>query len=461
MSTDRYRPRGLPRILAALGGVAAILLCLSGSFAHKGHDHNDGERPAAPASAFPRVSAQSELYEIVGILKGNRLAIYLDDFATNEPITDAKVRVTVGDGEPIDTGEAVDGVYGIAWPYLPAAQSVDVVFNISASKGDDLLVGSLAPPQGSTQPPPATAGTARWIAALPLPIRNPVVLSLVTFGLGVLFGHFLHSGRRIPATATGAAAIGVFALLVTVAFGHEGHDHPGDQPAASTAGPMSDAPRRLPDGMAFIAKPTQRLLEVRTVVAKPESVRPCHHPDRARSSAIRTAPASCRAFTAGALFRCKRASPHRPERRKGDVLAQIDPLPAARRPHHHPGEGGRNRAADRDRRSQDPAAATAGRAQHRAAGPAHRCRGELEGLRRRRETLREVRTEPELLRAPTDGVIAVARVMPGQVVQAQDMLFQIVDPSGLWVEALAYGDGGSRLARRCHGARRQRAIDER
>ena len=35
---------------------------------------------------------------------------------------------------------------------------------------------------------------------------------------------------------------------------------------------------------------------------------------------------------------------------------------------------------------------------------------------------------------------SVAKVVPGQVVQAQDLLFQIVDPKGLWVEALAYGD---------------------
>jgi membrane fusion protein, heavy metal efflux system len=37
---------------------------------------------------------------------------------------------------------------------------------------------------------------------------------------------------------------------------------------------MSDAPRRLPDGTAFVAKPTQRLLEVRTAAAERETVRP-------------------------------------------------------------------------------------------------------------------------------------------------------------------------------------------
>jgi multidrug efflux pump subunit AcrA (membrane-fusion protein) len=44
------------------------------------------------------------------------------------------------------------------------------------------------------------------------------------------------------------------------------------------------------------------------------------------------------------------------------------------------------------------------------------------------------------LRAPIDGVIAISRVVSGQVVQGQDVLFQIVDPDSLWVEAFDYGD---------------------
>ena len=38
------------------------------------------------------------------------------------------------------------------------------------------------------------------------------------------------------------------------------------------------------------------------------------------------------------------------------------------------------------------------------------------------------RVAPEVLRAPIDGVMALSRVVAGQVVQAQDVLFQIVDP---------------------------------
>jgi hypothetical protein len=65
---------------------------------------------------------------------------------------------------------------------------------------------------------------------------------------------------------------------------------------------------------------------------------------------------------------------------------------------------------------------------------------ELEGLQRRREVVRETRLAPEVLRAPIDGVVALSRVVAGQVVQAQDVLFQIVDPGSLWIEAFDYGD---------------------
>jgi len=65
---------------------------------------------------------------------------------------------------------------------------------------------------------------------------------------------------------------------------------------------------------------------------------------------------------------------------------------------------------------------------------------EVEGLRRRREVIRDTRIEPEVLRAPIDGVIAISRVIAGQVVQGQDVLFQVIDPKTLWIEAYSYAD---------------------
>ena len=54
------------------------------------------------------------------------------------------------------------------------------------------------------------------------------------------------------------------------AHAHEGHDHGNETKALAAPG---DTARRLPSGQLFVPKPMQRILDVRTVVAKPETVR--------------------------------------------------------------------------------------------------------------------------------------------------------------------------------------------
>jgi RND family efflux transporter MFP subunit len=432
------------RSIAALTCLAAFLLIPSVSRAHEGHDHDDSARAALASSTYPRVTAQSELYEVVGILKGDRLLIYLDRTATNEPVTDAKVRVTIGDGEAVDAAPAGNGVYAVSSPRLTGAGSVEVVFAITASSGDDLLVGAMTLPKADAPGAGAsrTAGptVSRWIAAIPAPVRNPIVLTVVTFALGILFGHLQRNGRVVPAIATGAAAVGVLVVLVAVALSQEAPDRAGNATPPSTDAPMSDAPRRLPDGTAFVAKSTQRLLDVRTVAAKPETATPAVNligrviGDPNRTGVVQSIHGGRVIPLEGGLPRVGQSVG------KGDVLVKIDPyLPLADRTTISEKTGEIEQliavAETRLRRLRPLAEGNAvPRSQIMDAET------ELEGLRRRREAIRNARTEPELLRAPTDGVIAMAKVVPGQVVQPQDTLFQIVDPKGIWVEALAYGE---------------------
>src|SRR5690606_23851497 len=66
------------------------------SLAHSGHDH--GPLPSANASpASPRVTAASENYQLVGIVEGEVLVIYLDRHADNQPVTAAQLEVTIDD----------------------------------------------------------------------------------------------------------------------------------------------------------------------------------------------------------------------------------------------------------------------------------------------------------------------------------------------------------------------------
>ena len=439
----RLCPLGLlVRILPSLW-LAVAILSSGASFAHEGHDHGDATGSAQVSSAFPRVTARSDLYEAVGILKNDRLSVYLDHFATNEPVTDAKVTITVGDNDPIDAEPGADGVYTLSFPRLSGVQSVEVVFSITGHSGDDLLVGAIALPQATGPSPPAASGaraaSSRWIDAIPPTVRNPVVLAIVAFGLGVLVGHFHRSGLLLPAMATGTAAGVVLLLLVAVALSENDRAAVGNLAQSTKAETQSDGPRRLPDGTAFIAKPTQRLLEVRTVAATPETVRTSVNligrviGDPNRTSVVQS-------VHGGRIVPLESGVPRVGQRvHKGEVLVQVDPyLPLADRTTISEKTGEIEQLiaiAEARLRRLRPLA-------ERGAVPASQVTDielELEGLRARREVVRNTRAEREALRAPTDGVIAVAKVVPGQVVQEQDVLFQIVDPEGLWVEALVFG----------------------
>ena len=76
-----YRAFGGSRPGAIAGLVAALLLTLPvpSTKAHEGHDHGPSE--AVAGQLAPRISARSETFELVGILRGERLVIYLDRFA--------------------------------------------------------------------------------------------------------------------------------------------------------------------------------------------------------------------------------------------------------------------------------------------------------------------------------------------------------------------------------------------
>lgn len=63
---------------------------------------------------------------------------------------------------------------------------------------------------------------------------------------------------------------------------------------------------------------------------------------------------------------------------------------------------------------------------------------EVAGLQARLQAVREVQRQPEQLLAPVDGVLASANVAAGQMADPNAILFQIVDPGRLWIEALSY-----------------------
>jgi multidrug efflux pump subunit AcrA (membrane-fusion protein) len=66
---------------------------------------------------------------------------------------------------------------------------------------------------------------------------------------------------------------------------------------------------------------------------------------------------------------------------------------------------------------------------------------ERDALKQRHAAVSASVNSPETLVAPVSGVISEAHVVAGQVVDAREILFEIIDPVRLAVEALAYDAG--------------------
>ncbi|PWE82124.1 hypothetical protein XF30_31620 [Bradyrhizobium sp. SUTN9-2] len=425
--------------LAALGLAGAFWLAslafgLSGAFGHEGHDHGDAEKTAVVSSAYPRIAARSELYEVVGILKDGRLSVFIDDAVTNEPVSDAALQVTVGDSDPIEASIREDGVYTAPIPNGTPSGSVEVIFSINASRGNDLLVDSFIPRAEAR--PAQQKHAPGWLLSTRAAIAASVLAAL---GFGLLFAYWKRRGRFMAASMSAVVA-GAFVILASVMFG-EGRTN-ATQPSPPDVPALSDAPRRLQDGTVFAAKPTQRLLEVRTAAAEPQTIHPAVTligrvmADPNRSSIVQS-------IYGGRVVPGDDGIPRIGQTvRKGDLLIRIEPhLPIADRTTilEKVGEIEQLMAiTDNKLRRLRPLAERGAVPQ----GQVNDLESELEGLRARRETVRNSRTGFEELRASTDGIITAAKVAPGQVIQPQDVLFQIADPSSLWVEALAYDEIG-------------------
>lgn len=136
------------------------------SMAHGGEDHGSTPTPHPPGMALPRAAAQTQDFELVAVLDGQKLTLTVDRFATNAPVVDAEVEITSGSVQTV-AAQAAPGVYAIAG--APFAQPGKYLLAISVQAGEtaDLLTltleiagqGTGAAPVG-TRTPWAVAGFA-------------------------------------------------------------------------------------------------------------------------------------------------------------------------------------------------------------------------------------------------------------------------------------------------------------
>ncbi|MES3024751.1 MAG: hypothetical protein V4857_24535 [Pseudomonadota bacterium] len=167
----------------------ALVLPAGPALANDGEDHSEKPPVQAATGGGPRIEAHSELFELVGRVEHGVMTIYLDRFADNAPVTNARIEVESGK----TSGVAVpnkDGSYSFKSALFDKPAPLSLTFTVSAGDDDDLLAGDLVlAAEGAHAHPDAKAS---WWSA-PTPLRMGLTLAFILLVVfGVRFGLRAH-----------------------------------------------------------------------------------------------------------------------------------------------------------------------------------------------------------------------------------------------------------------------------
>lgn len=132
--------------------VALSALAHAGGDASDGHSHGEAAAPLMTVAGAPRASAQTEEFELVAVLEGKKLTLYLDRFATNEPVADAQIEVDSSTLKAVATHIAA-GVYSLPGESFAKPGKYPLAISLQAGDVSDLLTVTL-------DLPPPVAGAA-------------------------------------------------------------------------------------------------------------------------------------------------------------------------------------------------------------------------------------------------------------------------------------------------------------
>ncbi|WP_077002535.1 hypothetical protein [Variovorax sp. KK3] len=127
--------------LFAAALVLHTALFVAPAVADEGHSH-DAPPSAASGPALPRFAAVSELFELVGVVNGKQLTIYLDRFADNAPVKGASIQLDVG-GAAVALEAHGEGEFEGTLAQELKAGLVPVTATVVAGDETDILAGEL------------------------------------------------------------------------------------------------------------------------------------------------------------------------------------------------------------------------------------------------------------------------------------------------------------------------------
>ena len=131
----------LPLSLMAVGLLAACLFTTPALAAGDGHDHG-AEAPSAAGPALPRFAAVSEVFELVGVLNGKQITLYLDRATDNSPVRDAQIELEVA-GAKYKAAKHGEDEYEVVLKDAPQPGVVAITATVTVGSEADLLAGEL------------------------------------------------------------------------------------------------------------------------------------------------------------------------------------------------------------------------------------------------------------------------------------------------------------------------------
>lgn len=424
------------RFASLLAGIclSAIGLAASSAAAHEGHDHGAPPPPVSTTIA-PRADASTADLELVAVARGERLEIFLDSFKGNEPVDGAILGID-GPSGTLTVDAAGEGTYVAAAPWLTKPGSYDLAITVMAGDLFDVLtVTMMIPEMASADVPVAAADGFLISSAFAQDVgarlqRQDMTLWAVGGG-GIVVGLLLAALflRRKPA----GSVIAIAAVLLLAGSPQS----EAASPAAPTARSAErDVAQRFADGSIFVPKTTQRILGIRTIFTE-QAAHAGTVELPARIIPDPTTSGYVQASVSGRLLPPPGGFPQLGARvSAGDVLALVQPSVGAA---DLTSQQQQARELDQEIMLVERKLQRFERLQSVVArAEIEDATLELQGLKARRANLEQAPTAAEKLTAPVSGVIAAAQAVAGQIAEPNTIIFQIIDPSRYWVEALSF-----------------------
>lgn len=108
------------------------------AYAGPGHDHSAAAEVVQSGAFFPRFYAESEQYEIVGLVKDKTIEVFVDQFLTGIPVLDADIEIDFG-GQRIKLKKSNSGIFEGQLLKRPNEDSIAVTLTVKEGDAIDIL----------------------------------------------------------------------------------------------------------------------------------------------------------------------------------------------------------------------------------------------------------------------------------------------------------------------------------